>query len=163
MKGFLKLMCQKVKIYMCVSVECVSTTRIIFPSVFSSSRSSVLTIRVISSCFSQSNVWASARVPTGSVPCTQSQKREVGTIALWPHARACWERVEREWKRVGLIDGWCGSECHGVVINNCQRQPMHPSLICEEQSCVYQSQCVLASLTNFMVLYATFSFYIWEL
>ena len=27
----------------------------------------------------------------------------------------------------------------------------HPSL-CEEQSCVYQSQCVLASSTNFMVL-----------
>ena len=39
--------------------------------------------------FSQSNLWASARVPTGSVPATQSQKREVGTIALWPHARAC--------------------------------------------------------------------------
>ena len=53
---------------------------------------------------------------------------------------------------VGLIDGWCGSECHGVVINNCQCQPMHPSLMCEEQSCVYQSQCVLASLTNFLVL-----------
>ena len=34
-------------------------------------------------------LWASARVPTGSVPATQSQKREVGTIALWPHARAC--------------------------------------------------------------------------
>ena len=28
-------------------------------------------------------LWASARVPAGSVPSTQSQKREVGTIALW--------------------------------------------------------------------------------
>ena len=35
---------------------------------------------------------------------------------------------------MGLIDGWCGSECHGVVINTCQCQPMHPSLMCEEQS-----------------------------
>ena len=51
-----------------------------------------------------------------------------------------------------MIDGWCGSECHGVVINNCQCQPMHPSLMCEEQSCVYQSRCVLASLINFLVL-----------
>ena len=73
--------------------------------------------------FSQSNLWASARVPTGSVPATQSQKREVGTIALWPHARACWERVEREWKRVGLIDGWCGSECHGVVLSTVVNVP----------------------------------------
>ena len=39
--------------------------------------------------FSQSILWASASEPAGSVPATQSQKREVGTIALWPHARAC--------------------------------------------------------------------------
>ena len=32
---------------------------------------------------------ASSSEPTGSVPSTQSQKRDVGTIALWPHARAC--------------------------------------------------------------------------
>ena len=37
---------------------------------------------------------------------------------------------------MGLIDGWCGCECHGVVINTCQYQPIHPSLMCEEQSCV---------------------------
>ena len=97
-------------------------------------------------------LWASVSEPAGSVPTTQSQKREVGTIVLWPHARVCWMRVEREWKRVGLIDGWCGSECHGVVINNRQCQPMHPSLMCEEQSRVYQSRCVLACSTNFMVL-----------
>ena len=48
---------------------------------------------------------------------------------------------ERGWV---LIDGWCGSECHGVVTNTCQCQPIHSSLICEEQSCVYQSQCVLS-------------------
>ena len=30
--------------------------------------------------------------------------------------------------------------------------PIHPSLMCEEQSCVYQSQCVLASSINFLVL-----------
>ena len=40
----------------------------------------------------------------------------------------------------------------GWVINTCRCQPMHPSLVCEEQSHVYQSRCVLASLTNFMVL-----------
>ena len=40
-------------------------------------------------CFSQPILWASASEPAGSVPSTQSQKREVGTIALWPHARAC--------------------------------------------------------------------------
>ena len=34
-------------------------------------------------------LWASASEPAGSMPATQSQKREVGTIALWPHARAC--------------------------------------------------------------------------
>ena len=34
-------------------------------------------------------VWASASEPAGSVSTTQSQKREVGTIARWPHARAC--------------------------------------------------------------------------
>ena len=34
-------------------------------------------------------VRASARIPTGRVPITQSQKREVGTIELWPHARVC--------------------------------------------------------------------------
>ena len=39
--------------------------------------------------FSQSTLWASASEPAGSVPSAQSQKREVGTIALWPHARAC--------------------------------------------------------------------------
>ena len=39
--------------------------------------------------FSQSILWASARVPAGSVPPTQSQKKEVGTIAPWPQARVC--------------------------------------------------------------------------
>ena len=32
--------------------------------------------------YSQSFLWASASEPAGSVPTTQSQKREVGTIAL---------------------------------------------------------------------------------
>ena len=34
-------------------------------------------------------VWISASESAGSVPSTQSRKREVGTVALWPHARAC--------------------------------------------------------------------------
>ena len=34
-------------------------------------------------------LWASASEPTGSVPTTQSPERKVGTIALWPLARAC--------------------------------------------------------------------------
>ena len=36
--------------------------------------------------FFKINLWASASEPAGSVPSTQSQKREVGTITLWPHA-----------------------------------------------------------------------------
>ena len=39
--------------------------------------------------FSQSFLLASASEPAGSVPSTQSQKREVGTIALWSQARVC--------------------------------------------------------------------------
>ena len=38
--------------------------------------------------YSQSILWASVSVPTDSVPTTQSPKREVGTIALWPQAGA---------------------------------------------------------------------------
>ena len=32
-------------------------------------------------------VWASVRVPTDSMPSTQSPKREVGTMVIWHHAR----------------------------------------------------------------------------
>ena len=82
------------------------------------------------------------------LPHTSSQKRG-GDY----HAMASSQGVLNEgWKRVGLIDGWCGSECYEVVINTCQCQPMHSSLMCEEKSHVYQSLCVLASLTSFMVL-----------
>ena len=38
---------------------------------------------------SQSIMWASVRVPTDNMPTTQSPKREVGTIVLWPQAKAC--------------------------------------------------------------------------
>ena len=41
-----------------------------------------------------------------------------------------------------MIAGLYGSECHGVVINTCQCQPMHPSLMYEEQSHV----CIKASV-----------------
>ena len=34
-------------------------------------------------------LWASASEPTGSMPTTQSPERKVGTITLWPQARAC--------------------------------------------------------------------------
>ena len=44
-------------------------------------------------------------MPTDTVPTTQSPKRNVGTIALWPQARACWVKAERERKRVGF-DWW---------------------------------------------------------
>ena len=50
-------------------------------------------------------MWASVSVPTDSVPTTQSLKRKVGTIMLWPQARACLVRVKRERKRVGF-DWW---------------------------------------------------------
>ena len=43
--------------------------------------------------------------PTGSEPTPQSPMREVGTIALWPQARACFVSVERGKKREGF-DSW---------------------------------------------------------
>ena len=61
--------------------------------------------------FSQSNLWASAGVPTGSVPATQSQKREVGTIALWGLSL----KSEEGRKGGGLMVGWGGCECDGLV------------------------------------------------
>ena len=66
--------------------------------------------------YSQSNLWASASALTDRVPATQSLKREVGTVALWPQARACWVRVERGEKEWGLMVGWCGSEwVHSLI------------------------------------------------
>ena len=59
-------------------------------------------------------MWASARVPTDSVPTTQSPKREVGTITLWPQARVCGVRVKERERGWVLIGGWCGCECDGV-------------------------------------------------
>ena len=40
----------------------------------------------------------------------------------------------------------------GCFINNCQCQPMHPSLVLEGQSCVYHSRCILASSISLSVL-----------
>ena len=79
--------------------------------------------------------------------------REVGTIALWPLAKARWVRVERERKRVGfwLLDG-VEMSVMGCFINSCQCQPMHPSLVFEGQSLVYHSRCFLASSISLMVL-----------
>ena len=37
-------------------------------------------------------------------------------------------------------------------INSCQCQPIHPSLVIEGQSCVYHSQCILASSISLSVL-----------
>ena len=39
--------------------------------------------------FSASDLWTSGSEAADSVPATQSPKREVGTVALWPQARAC--------------------------------------------------------------------------
>ena len=38
---------------------------------------------------SQSFSWASVSEPAESMSSTQYRKREVGTIARWPHAMAC--------------------------------------------------------------------------
>ena len=39
--------------------------------------------------YSPTQLWASVRVPNGSMPTTQSPKREVVTIVLQPKPRAC--------------------------------------------------------------------------
>ena len=97
---------------------------------------------------------ASVCVPIDSVPTTQSLKRVVGTIVLWPQARACWVRVEkRDEERVGfwLVDG-VEVSVMACFINSCQCQPMCPSLVIGGQSCVYHSQCVVASSISLMML-----------
>ena len=40
--------------------------------------------------YSQSNLWASASVPADSMPLTQSPKKEVGTLMLWPQNSHVW-------------------------------------------------------------------------
>ena len=40
----------------------------------------------------------------------------------------------------------------GCFINSCQCQPIHPSLVLEGQSRVYQSRCVLVSSISLLVL-----------
>ena len=44
---------------------------------------------------------------------------------------SCQGVLREGWKRVkeGGFDWWMVWECHGVVINNCQCLPMHPSLV----------------------------------
>ena len=96
------------------------------------------------------NLCASVCVSTDGMPIMQSPKREVGTIVIWPQARACWVRVKRERERgwVWLVDS-VEVSVMACFISSCQCQPMHPSLILEGQSRVYHSQCVLASLNQF--------------
>ena len=49
--------------------------------------------------------------------------------------------------------GWYGSECHGVVINNSRCQPHAPiPRVCEGQSYVYQTMCVVARSASHLVL-----------
>ena len=48
-----------------------------------------ISVLVLLCFFHNQNLWVSASEPAGSMPSTQSQKREVGTIALWPQARVC--------------------------------------------------------------------------
>ena len=62
-------------------------------------------------------------------------------------------RVERGMKEWGLMVGWCGSECRGVVFNNSRCQPHAPvPRVCEGQSRVSQSLCVVASSASLLVL-----------
>ena len=77
----------------------------------------------------QSQLWTSVSVSTDSVSTTQSPMIEVGTIALWHLAKACWVRVKREMKRgCVLIDGWRGSECFGVFHQNLSMSAHRPVL-----------------------------------
>ena len=62
------------------------------------------------------------------------------------------EGEKRDEERVGF-DLWIVEvSVMGCFINSCQCQPMHPSLILEGQSCVYQSRCILASSISLSVL-----------
>ena len=72
-------------------------------------RDMVLTVEVcgcVMGCFFTNNICGLlSEYKNDSVPTTQSPKRKVGTIALWPQVRGCWVRVERWRKREG-IDSW---------------------------------------------------------
>ena len=63
---------------------------------------------------SQSIMWASVRVPTDNMPTTQSPKREVGTIARWPHAKACWVKVGFDW---WMVWKWVSWRVSSTVVN----------------------------------------------
>ena len=104
-------------------------------------------------CVFHHTVWYYASEPDYSVRTTQSPKRDVGTIALWPLVRACWVRVKKREKEGGfwLVDG-VDVSVMACFINSCQCQPIHPSLVLEGQLRVYQSRCVLASSISLMVL-----------
>ena len=56
-------------------------------------------------------------------------RRGVGTIALWPHARTCFMRVEGGEKEGGsLTVGWCGGECDGVFLQQLSMSA-HPAIL----------------------------------
>ena len=72
-----------------------------------------------------------------TVPTTQSPKREVGTIALQPQAKACWVKVKRERKRVGfdwwMVWKWVSWGVSSTVVNVSPRtrpSSLGDSLVC---------------------------------
>ena len=84
---------------------------------------------------------------------TQSPERKAGTIVLWSQVSVCWVNVERGMKEWSLMVGWCGYKCHDVVFNNTWYQPHVPvPHVCEEQSPMYQSLCVVAWSASHLVL-----------
>ena len=81
-----------------------------------------------SASLNNQELWASVSEQTDSMPTTQSSKRKVRTISIWPLVRACFMRVERG-EREGFwqLDGVEGSVM-GRFFNNCQCLHINPFL-----------------------------------
>ena len=98
-------------------------------------------------------MWASVKVPTDSVPTTQSQKREVGDYRAMASSQGTLSEGEKRDNEGGfwLVDG-VEVSVMACFINSCQCQPMHPSLVIEGQSRGYHSRCILVSSISLSVL-----------
>ena len=96
---------------------------------------------------------ASVRCPTDSLPNTQSPKRRCG----YYHTMAtCQGMLSEGWKRekeggVWQLDG-VEVSVMGCFFNSYQCLLIHTSWVVEGQSCVYQSQCVVARWASLLVM-----------
>ena len=83
----------------------------------------------------------SVRVPTDSVPTTQSPKIKGGTIVLWPQGKTCQVRVERGKKREGfdswIVWRWVWWRVSSTVVNVCPS--VRPEWLRDSHVCIKDS------------------------